>query len=251
MEQYKFSNEVSKSIVQGILKGYKSYLNERNEKKEELIISSAYAWVKGNHIDHHVAKETKSSGIVFNRSKAGYSWGYLLFQNKDEKFLFLIKNASAIGNKPSNHSSSKEENYLEKMAKQFNRELHFTSDREKTEQLTFESMRLYDHVQIDAKFVESEVEELGNEIDRFYIVTYSVDEATKMISDIALCLPHPETFELYQVDSLTRFIDRADVEFTPDDFAGIKDDVEIETLVTIGDYGIVIEEEDKASDTEN
>ncbi|WP_249870552.1 hypothetical protein [Oceanobacillus saliphilus] len=79
MDIYKFSDEISESIVKGIMKRYKSYLNERKQKKEELLISSAYAWVKGNHIDHFVAEESESFGITYVPSKAGYSWGYLQF----------------------------------------------------------------------------------------------------------------------------------------------------------------------------
>ena len=247
MDMYKFTDEMSTSIVKRIMEGYKSYLNERIQKKKELIISSAYAWVQANHIDHYVAKETKNLGINYIPSKAGYSWGYLQFQNINDKVLFLIKNGAAIERNAAKKRTNQENNYLEQMARKINGKINFSNHATVNEQLDL--FRLYDQIQAVPDSIEKEIEELEDQIDRFYIVTYTLDEQ-KMISDISLCLPHPETFQLHRVDSLTRFIDTIDIEFTDEDFAGIRDDKEINTQVTIGDYGIVVEDEEEASDTE-
>lgn len=247
MDVYKFTDEMSASIVKGIMRGYKSYLNERIQKKKELIISSAYAWVQGNHIDHYVAMETKNLGINYIPSKAGYSWGYLQFQNINDKVLFLIKNGAAIKRNVTKKRANREDNYLEQMARKFNGKINFSSKTTVSEQLDL--FRLYDQIQVVPDLIESEIEELEDQIDRFYVVTYTLDEQ-KMISDISLCLPHPDTFKLHRIDSLTRFIDIIDIEFTDEDFAGIRDDKEIDTQITIGDYDIVVEDKDKASDTE-
>lgn len=229
------------------MKGYKSYLNERRQKQEEFLISSAYAWVKGNHIDHYVAEESKVFGITHIPSKAGYSWGYLQFQNVDEKVLFLIKSGSAIERKKTQTKGNREDNYIEKLAKKINTDITFTTDStNKNEQL---ELRLFDNVQMNPEFTEEEVERLNNQFDRFYIVSYTLDEG-KMISDISLYLPHPETYDLYHVDSWKRFFETVDIDFREEDFSGIRDEKEIETQVTIGDYGIEIDEADKASDTE-
>jgi len=247
MKQYTFIDELAKSIVKGIMSGYKSYLYERKQKKEELVISSAYAWVKGNHIDHYVAQESEAFGIRYIPSKAGYSWGYLQFQNIDDNVLFLIKSSSAISMNNSVPKGNREDNYIEKLAK-INKDLDFTTiNANESEQL---ELRLFDAGQVILDTMEDEAENLSNLYNRFYIITYTLDEE-KMISNISLCLPHPETYDLYQVDSWNRFFDEVDIDFSEEDFSGIRDDKEIETQVSIGDYGIVIGDKDKASDTES
>src|SRR4051794_38678881 len=96
MNDYKFPTSLSQNIVNGILDGYNNYLNERKQKKREMNISSAYAWVKGNHIEHAVSEQCKDN-IEYKPSKAGYTWGYLRFMNKEDKVLFIIKNSSSLG----------------------------------------------------------------------------------------------------------------------------------------------------------
>lgn len=49
-----FSEKLCQLIVDGIIKVYKDYLDVRKRAKEELIVSTAYAWVKGNHIDNSI-----------------------------------------------------------------------------------------------------------------------------------------------------------------------------------------------------
>ena len=249
MELYKLTDEISKSIVAGIMKGYKSYLKERIQKNEELIISNAYAWVKGNHIDHYVAEESKAFGITYMKAKAGYSWGYLQFKNTDEKFLFLIKSSTSIEKDKGKQSKKHPDNYIEKLAKINSNILFPTETTSKNEQM---ELRLFDNVPMNDIISEDDIENLNKEeFERFYIVTYTLDE-NKMISDISLTLPHPEDINnLYKVDSWNRYFDKVDIDFSTEDFNGIRDDKEIETQISIGDYGIVIDEADKASDTES
>ncbi|WP_176449041.1 hypothetical protein [Lentibacillus sp. CBA3610] len=46
MEKYRMSPNVNQSVVNGILQGYKNYIDERKVKRQEMNISTAYAWVK-------------------------------------------------------------------------------------------------------------------------------------------------------------------------------------------------------------
>lgn len=48
-------------------------------------ISSAYAWVRGNHIDDQIAEECNDMDISFTKAKAGYTWGYLQCNIEKEK----------------------------------------------------------------------------------------------------------------------------------------------------------------------
>ena len=63
MTDYKFSEELNVRLVRGIEKGYSDYAEVRREKRDELLVSGAYAWVKGNHIEDQVARELKEIGI--------------------------------------------------------------------------------------------------------------------------------------------------------------------------------------------
>lgn len=234
MDMYHFSDNVSESIVRGIMKGYKSYLQERKSKKEELRISSAYAWVKGNHIDHFVAEECEPLGITYRPSRAGNAWGYLQFQSVQERIIFLIKNSSTVGGKIRT-SKQREENYLEKLTN-INTELDFTKFAARSEQL---SLSLFDHMNVNTDAVREEVENLSKEFERFYIVTYTIDEH-KMISDIKLCLPDPHSHDLYLVDSWKRFLDKIDIEIKDEDMEGVKEDFEPEHQISLGDYGLIV-----------
>lgn len=81
----RMSADVNQSIVNGILQGYKNYLEERKAKRAEMKISSAYAWVRGNHIDDQIAEECNEMDISFTKAKAGYTWGYLQCNIEKEK----------------------------------------------------------------------------------------------------------------------------------------------------------------------
>mgnify|MGYP001287866321 FL=1 len=51
MDRYKFDELHSKKIVAAIVEGYRDYIDHRKERHENMIISSAFAWTKGNFID--------------------------------------------------------------------------------------------------------------------------------------------------------------------------------------------------------
>ena len=67
MKEPKFNEILNQKIVNGFLKGYKNYFIERKEKNETMHVSSAYAWVKGNHIYHNTAESCKDNGVVFKK----------------------------------------------------------------------------------------------------------------------------------------------------------------------------------------
>jgi hypothetical protein len=49
-EENKKKSQISISLVNVIFQGDKNYTDERKAKKVEMNISTAYAWVKSNHI---------------------------------------------------------------------------------------------------------------------------------------------------------------------------------------------------------
>lgn len=229
MEQYAFSKELSERIVRGILKGYKSYIDERNEKKQEFLISSAYAWVIGNHIDHYVAEETRDLGIRYHHSKAGYSWGYLQFLDVRNKNLFLIKNGDGIAKNKQSARRRRPDGYIEMMAKRINGNIDFSESLVVHEQMNLFPM--YEQTELDLEPLEGEIQQLEEKVEQFYIVTYNINEQ-KMISNISLCLPHPETYELHVVDDWTKYIDTVGVKISEKDLARLADDQEPENQVS-------------------
>ncbi|PFY25757.1 hypothetical protein COL47_00315 [Bacillus toyonensis] len=225
MKGYQFPDNTIQHIVDGILKGYKSYLAERKEKKRTMVVSSAYAWVKGNHIDHYVKEECDKLGIDYRKSKAGYTWGYLQFKNVNDKVMFILKNSSMIGDKipTSKNKFNEETNYINKLS-EMNKGVTFNKKSitkvSKNKQLTFWGTKLG----IDEEELEKEVEILKQEFKRFYIISYSIDSETKMISDIQLILPDPETEMMYRIASWKDFIGTSNVRFVPEELDVIRNE---------------------------
>ena len=100
MGRFDLPDQLSQLVVDGILKGYKEYLSVRRRAQQELKVSAAYAWVKGNHIDSSVDEtcskyDAIESSIESTVEKAGYTWEYIQFILKDsqEKHLVIVKNA--------------------------------------------------------------------------------------------------------------------------------------------------------------
>jgi hypothetical protein len=60
----------------------------------------------------------------------------------------------------------------------------------------------------------------------FYVVTYSIDEKSKLIDSIYLTFPNSSTMDLIPVENLTRYISTSDYKITPDGVEPIKDEKE-------------------------
>lgn len=92
-----FNEQQAQEVVDQILKGYRDYIDERFAKKQSMKISSAYAWVKANHLDNALADLSFINR--FTPQKAGYSWGYLEFDIDTKRFgksLFIIKGSRRL-----------------------------------------------------------------------------------------------------------------------------------------------------------
>ncbi|MED3652773.1 hypothetical protein [Heyndrickxia sporothermodurans] len=237
MEQYKFGQAVNQGIVNGILKGYKRYTSERADKYESMKISDAYAWVKGNHIDDQTANECSELGIEYRKAKAGYTWGYLQFSCQEDRSMFIIKNAKYFnpenvpsgkgikGNKKINNNNN--EHYLKKLAKinekvQFpESESLFTIDNEYKDYI----LSIFDDNVLKA-LENNDVSNLQQMYEKFYIVTYEIDEA-HMISSIKVWMPNPINDKAVLVDDLSSLIGNSLVDFADIDFSYTEnDDVE-------------------------
>ena len=232
MKAYSFSSEVNQKIVDGILHGYKNYIRERNDKRSTMKISDAYAWVKGNHIDDQIATECEDIGIVYKKAKAGYTWGYLQFSSSEDKSMFIIKNAKYFnsdnfpggkGIKGNKKRNTDEENYLKKLSR-INRNIDFP------EELSFfpketaipEFMSILDESVLKS-LEDTEVTRLQKDYDKFYMVTYAIDQAF-MISTIQVWMPNPVDNKAYLVDDLTEFIENSPIDFGNVDTTVLEED---------------------------
>ena len=206
MSVYKFSEDLNIRLVKGIEQGYSDYAEVRKEKREELYVSGAYAWVKGNHIEDQVARELEKIGIKFKKEKAGYTWEYLSFNEPKEKTLFLIRNISIIKGKPAKPilDTSNPENYLVEKSK-INSNVDFDGIKG-----SMQGAFKFIDLQINPPSTEDEnIEELRKEYKHFYILTYTIDSATQMLMDIDLWMPEfiaNSKVEMVQIDSLTEHL---------------------------------------------
>ncbi|MCM3169001.1 spr1630 family ClpXP-sensitive toxin [Peribacillus frigoritolerans] len=232
MKEYRFSSEVNQRVVDGILHGYRNYIDERNDKRLTMKISDAYAWVKGNHIDDQTASECEEMGILYKKAKAGYTWGYLQFASSRDKSMFIIKNAKYFnsdnfpggkgikGNKKSNND---EDNYLKKLSR-INRKVAFPEELSFFSQETElpEYLSIFDDNTLKS-LENKEVDRLKEDYDKFYIITYEIDQAF-MISKIQVLMPNPNDNKAYLVDDLTELINSSSVDFDDVDTTVLEND---------------------------
>ena len=113
MDNFKLATKICQAIVDGRLSGYLNYLDERRKKKDEMNVSGAYAWTKGNHIDDQISKLANGQGLSFIPDKAGYTWEYLKFilNEQNENYLIIIKNSKRI-QQTFDGKELKDDNYL-------------------------------------------------------------------------------------------------------------------------------------------
>lgn len=205
MTSFKFDEELNIRLVRGIEKGYSGYAEVRREKRNELRISGAYAWVKGNHIEDQVANELVEIGMEINWEKAGYTWGYLSFTNTNEKYMMLIKNATIIRGKSKRPilEAQNPENYLVELSK-INSHVDFDEvkgSKQGVLELDFQTLPV--------PMEDENIEELKKEYKHFYILTYSIDQESKMLSSIDLWMPEfikKNIVEMVQIDSLKGYL---------------------------------------------
>lgn len=210
MENYKLSSDLNQKIVDGIMEGYREYLDVRREKST-MKVSGAYAWVKGNHIDHHVAATCESYGVERKLAKAGLTWQYLQFKHGDDETLFIVKNAryfnpdqvnrgkDALGN-----SRSKKISYMDELMK-INSNINFNINTPENQKDSVQlELVLLENVSLTEKDNE-DISKINIDFKRFYIVSYEIDEG-QQISEIGLWMPNPVNNKAYHIDDLTAYL---------------------------------------------
>ncbi|WP_147803338.1 hypothetical protein [Alkalicoccus halolimnae] len=237
------SNEMGQAIVDGVLQGYKDYLQERREKRNSMHISSAYAWTKGNHIDHNVVESSKNQEVKFAKARAGYSWGYLQFGHEQTSSMFIIKNGKYFDEKNftkskdirGRSSEEKKESYIKRLANindsvDFPEQVDITKQGDSFEVVSFMDPEMLQEIE------EPSYKELLDKFNRFYVVTYEID-AEHVISQVRLMMPNPNDGVAYEVDDLTHLIGTSTVRFETQDFDTVKEEAKERDAML--DYGIM------------
>ena len=66
----KFTDLQNQKIVDAILAGLRSYVEERKRKAKEMLVSEGYAWTRSNHIDTALGNHLKEIGITHLKKKS-------------------------------------------------------------------------------------------------------------------------------------------------------------------------------------
>ncbi|MGF2385617.1 hypothetical protein [Lentilactobacillus otakiensis] len=60
MAKFELPDNINQAFVDGILSGYKQYLAQRRKAQIDLVVSTAFAWTKGNFIDSNIYDRCQS-----------------------------------------------------------------------------------------------------------------------------------------------------------------------------------------------
>lgn len=220
----KLDGAINAAIVDGTLKGYLQYLDERRSKKESMHVSGAYAWTKGNHIDDQVSKIGQQHNIQFEIKKAGYTWEYLQFtvHDKNESYMLIVKNSKVTKGFKDQKKKSHADNYLIKLA-DINTNILKDDNKNYIQRPEQIQLELSIPEEITA-VLEGKQLDTAQQYSRFYIVTYEIDDETKFIKSIKLTMPNSQTMNLELIEDLSYLIRRSDYEITSEDVEPIIDE---------------------------
>ncbi|MDO3410313.1 hypothetical protein QWJ34_11120 [Saccharibacillus sp. CPCC 101409] len=239
---YSFEEELNRQLVRGIEGGYNRYAIERSVKRQELRVSSAYAWVRGNHIDDQVSREVEDMGLDYQPAKAGYTWSYLQFVIPRMKSLLLIKNTTIIkGRKPAYELDiNQADSYLVNLSR-INSNINF--DELKTE---FQGTLQFDEIAPQHSLQDEQIK-LQADFERFYMVTYAVDSESKMLSKVSLWMPEfkqGSTVEMVEIDDLSRHLGHTGIEFDTEAISALAQEPESEFSGEAEEYGYSVASKD-------
>ncbi|HHL0339427.1 TPA: hypothetical protein ACQZ3J_000904 [Listeria monocytogenes] len=249
MDEFKLDETISKAIVDGTLKGYLQYLEERKSKKESMNVSGAYAWTKGNHIDDQVSKIGQKHNVQFKIEKAGYTWEYLQFTVSEnaENYMVIVKNSRRVKKSfDDQKKKANEDNYLVNLA-DINTDVLKNSAQNFVTQPVQIQLELNDPEEIRA-VIEGKQLNVTQKYSRFYIVTYEIDDETKFVESIQLTMPNRQTMTLELIEDLSYLIQDSEYEITTEDVEPIMNEKVSDQTIFSGDsnaFGYSIPEEEK------
>ncbi|HHW4956588.1 TPA: hypothetical protein ACU0L5_000641 [Streptococcus suis] len=231
MEREVFTPDQSQSIVDAILKGYKSYLDERIEKRRTMHVSAGYAWTKANHIDDALAVADLTFIDTFELKHAGQSWEFLEFNSENQllgRVCFVLKGLTRLRQVfPTAVKSGKgylfdyaqiNTSYLENLSRNTDESTPFPVQMELFDDSLFEHLHRSEH-----------------SINNFFFITYQADELHHL-TNIQVIMPDSRTGKLIEIQNLSTFISTSNVDFNDEKYQELQGLSEIDD---VADFEII------------
>lgn len=242
---FQFDLDTSQLLVDGILQGNQNYYNERIAKKREMAVSAAYAFTRGNHIDSAIHQMIQTNSNISSEIKhAGHFWEYASFpvtQGK-EKYLLIVKHQLSINRAINKAKATKStyQSYLVEFAEQYNKSwISDLPNSSVNEQVVLE---LYPN-EINCQFENLKMVE---DYKGFFILVYTTDNQTHLVTEILLTALHPTSLKLINIQNLSEYIQSSEINTTAisDSFS---EDLESEFDVATFPYELPDSTEETAS----
>lgn len=237
MKKSVFTPEECQLIVDTLIEGNNSYLQERVSKSESMEVSGGYAWTRPNHFDDSFAKANLPFISDFKLKRAGLSWQYLEFSKSSEgdKVLLIIKNRTRLEATYERKNGPKQSQYLIDYAT-INQDIaNQAKSRGHYEEIKLE---LFDN-EID--FDTNLLQERFKGYKAFYVIVYEVNEA-RHISSVEVVMPNPHTQMLERVQSLSDYLRSSE---TSQFNAEVLQEFPLENPSLTEEYGYLSGEEEK------
>lgn len=244
-EEFKLDNNISKILVRGIVNGNRQYADERAQKKDEMIVSSGYQWIRSNKIDDAIHKELlaeKATNIDDKVSKAGPSWEYVQFMFKSQNALLIVKRGKSIiaESKSIMDDNNCKKQYMNHLTEINNR--NFINDN--NEESTNKQLVLFDDMSINNTMTDKIIKE--ENIDKFYVLTYGLNSKSE-INSVQLWMPNPINKKTYLIQDLSDFIGD-EAALNDKQIAAVKNDTTRQLSAYEDYYDISLLEEDQDED---
>ncbi|HEL9633415.1 TPA: hypothetical protein U0K44_000217 [Streptococcus suis] len=231
MEREIFTPNQSQAIVDAILKGYKSYLDERIEKRKSMHVSAGYAWTKANHIDDALAVADLTFIDTFELKHAGQSWEFLEFNSENQllgRVCFVLKGLTRLQQVfPTAVKSGK--GYLFDYA-QINTAYLENLSRHTDESTPFPvQMELFDDNLFEL------LNRSEQSINNFFFITYQADELHHL-TNIQVIMPDSRNGKLIEIQDLSAYISTSSIDFSDEKYQELQGLSEIDD---VADFEII------------
>lgn len=231
MEREIFTPNQSQAIVDAILKGYKSYLDERIEKRKSMHVSAGYAWTKANHIDDALAVADLTFIDTFELKHAGQSWEFLEFNSENQLLghvCFVLKGLTRLQQVfPTAVKSGK--GYLFDYA-QINTAYLENLSRHTDESTPFPvQMELFDDNLFEL------LNRSEQSINNFFFITYQADELHHL-TNIQVIMPDSRNGKLIEIQDLSAYISTSSIDFSDEKYQELQGLSEIDD---VADFEII------------
>ncbi|HFI0238150.1 TPA: hypothetical protein ACGOVN_001988 [Streptococcus suis] len=231
MEREIFTPNQSQAIVDAILRGYKSYLDERIEKRKSMHVSAGYAWTKANHIDAALAVADLTFIDTFELKHAGQSWEFLEFNSENQllgRVCFVLKGLTRLQQVfPTAVKSGK--GYLFDYA-QINTAYLENLSRNTDESTPFPvQMELFDDNLFEL------LNRSEQSINNFFFITYQADELHHL-TNIQVIMPDSRNGKLIEIQDLSAYISTSSIDFSDEKYQELQGLSEIDD---VADFEII------------